>query len=85
MFIFYATELTISIYREIKENSRKNTINTQFRFKMLISNSVFWKAAVTLTVLGMSKLTIYSPSSFFSFLNYALLMKSLKKYLLDFL
>lgn len=45
MFIFYATELAIRIYREIKENSRKNTINTQLRFKMLVLNFSFLESS----------------------------------------
>lgn len=45
MFIFYATEFAISIYREIKENSREKSINTQFRFKMLILKFSFLESS----------------------------------------
>lgn len=53
----YVKEFETSIYREIQEHSRK-TINIQFRLKILILKFLFWKADVTLPVLGMSKLTI---------------------------
>lgn len=45
MFIFYTTDVAISIYKEIKENSRKLTINTQFRFKMLILTFSFLESS----------------------------------------
>lgn len=45
MFIVYATELAISIYREIKENSSKTTINTKFGLKMLILKFTFLESS----------------------------------------
>lgn len=45
MFIFYVTELSFSIYREIKENYRKNIINIQFRLKMLILKFSFLESS----------------------------------------